>query len=265
MKNVNNFVQFLNELASTEGMDFFGSPEASGAPISIRNKASINSRMLEVEMGMVPVDVTSKSNWGGALPAGVREDIKLLLSKVKKEMLNSPILDQMINKSVSRMSQGEKTAILKMFGADKGQLPSFEDVYAVVSQKALKENLNPGPEEEEDDEFLGFDPADSEEEADEEGLEGPYVPSKLEGPYVPSNPDDPSWATILIKLVKNVAGINLKMIGIPIPLFVNFVLSTPASNELIRAGMLGPLFFYTFIGSLILYTICSVLLGRESS
>ena len=127
----------------------------------------------------------------------------------------------------------------------------------MVSQKALKENLYEyGPEEEEDDEFLGFDPTDSEDEADEEGLEGPDVPSKPDVPYVKD---------AVLKILRKVAGLNLMLFGIPIPILVGLVMGTAASKKFVQAGMLGPLFFSTFIGSLILYTICSVLLGRESS
>jgi hypothetical protein len=108
----------------------------------VENKVTTNSRMLEVEMGMVPADVTGQDSYDGALPAGAKEDIKGLIDKIKDKVLNSAILDKIANKAISGMSEEEKTAILKMFGADKGRVPSFEDIYAIVTQKAPKETLN---------------------------------------------------------------------------------------------------------------------------
>ncbi len=108
----------------------------------VENKVTTNSRMLEVEMGMVPADVTGKDSYDGALPTGAKEDIKGLLNKIKEEVLNSPILDKIANKAISSMSEEEKTGLLKMFGVDKGRVPSFEDIYAIVSQKAPTQALN---------------------------------------------------------------------------------------------------------------------------
>jgi hypothetical protein len=108
----------------------------------VENKVTTNSRMLEVEMGMVPADVTGQDSYDGALPAGTKEDIKDLTDKIKAKILNSPLLDKIANKAISTMSQDQKTTILQMFGADQGRVPSFEDVYAVITQKAPKGNLN---------------------------------------------------------------------------------------------------------------------------
>ncbi len=108
----------------------------------VENKVTTNSKMLEVEMGMVPADVTGRDSYDGALPAGAKEDIKGLVDKIKAKVLDSPLLDKIANKAIANMSQDEKTSVLKMFGADQGRVPSFEDIYAVVTQKAPKENLN---------------------------------------------------------------------------------------------------------------------------
>ena len=39
----------------------------------VENKVTTNSRMAEVEMGMIPADITGKGNYDGALPTGFGE------------------------------------------------------------------------------------------------------------------------------------------------------------------------------------------------
>ena len=179
----------------------------------VENKVTTNSRMLEVEMGMVPADVTGKDSYDGALPAGAKEDIKDLVDKIKDKVLNSPVLDKIANKAISGMSEEEKTAILKMFGADRGKVPSFEDIYAVVTQKAPKETLN--------------------EEVDEESVTG-----------------------VVLRILRGVVGTNLIFAGALIPAVIGMVVAIGP-----RTATMGVIWIATFIASLIIHKICSVLLG----
>jgi len=75
----------------------------------VENKVTTNSRMLEVEMGMVPADVTGKDSYDGALPAGVKEDIKNVLSG----FFNQPKIINLLKKEVAKMSPEDKQAFLK--------------------------------------------------------------------------------------------------------------------------------------------------------
>jgi hypothetical protein len=75
----------------------------------VENKVTTNSRMLEVEMGMVPADVTGKDSYDGALPAGVKGDIK----KFFDDFFNSSEAINFAKKIVAKMSPEDKQAFLK--------------------------------------------------------------------------------------------------------------------------------------------------------
>ena len=74
----------------------------------VENKVTTNSRMLEVEMGMVPADVTGKDSYDGALPAGVKDDIK----KFFDDFFNSPQAVNFAKKIAAKMSPEEKESFL---------------------------------------------------------------------------------------------------------------------------------------------------------
>lgn len=57
----------------------------------VENKVTTNSRMLEVEMGMVPADVTGKDSYDGALPAGAKEDFPKLDMSAITSMVTSKL------------------------------------------------------------------------------------------------------------------------------------------------------------------------------
>jgi hypothetical protein len=57
----------------------------------VENKVTTNSRMLEVEMGMVPADVTGKDSYDGALPAGVKEELPKLDMSAIASMVSSKL------------------------------------------------------------------------------------------------------------------------------------------------------------------------------
>lgn len=68
----------------------------------VENKVTTNSRMLEVEMGMVPADVTGKDSYDGALPAGVKEELPKLsmsaiVSMIKRELPIDAIVSKIKN------------------------------------------------------------------------------------------------------------------------------------------------------------------------
>lgn len=74
----------------------------------VENKVTTNSRMLEVEMGMVPADVTGKGSYDGALPAGVKDDIK----KFFDDFFNSPQAVNLVKQIAAKMSPEEKESFL---------------------------------------------------------------------------------------------------------------------------------------------------------
>ena len=57
----------------------------------VENKVTTNSRMIEVEMGMVPADVTGKDSYDGALPAGAKEDFPKLDMSAITSMVTSKL------------------------------------------------------------------------------------------------------------------------------------------------------------------------------
>ena len=75
----------------------------------VENKVTTNSRMLEVEMGMVPADVTGKDSYDGALPAGVKDDLKKALG----DFFNQPKVTNLLKREVAKMSPEDKQAFLK--------------------------------------------------------------------------------------------------------------------------------------------------------